>query len=78
MSLVVGDKVTIKGSIRYGQDHKFFEFEFPQDLVFTVKMVTDDLLSLFAPGYGELGGNYGDGAIFVYKQYWPNLILVAS
>ena len=76
MSLSVGDNVTINGLIHYAQDHKFFEFVFPTDLIFTVKLAVTDYVSLSAPGYGEIGGKYGDGAIFVYKKYWSNLRLV--
>ena len=68
-----GDKVKIVGVIRFGQDMNFWEGEFPDNMVFTVKQILDDNLhELTAPGYGEKD-NYGNGAIFVYSDWVKNL-----
>jgi len=71
-----GDQVTIDGVIHFGQDHSFWEGEFPQDLVFTVeKFINEENMKLTAPGYGGKPGteDYGNGAIYVSTRYWERL-----
>lgn len=75
----VGDKLTIKGTIKYWADFSSWEYEFPEDLVFTVDSVTKDSYTLVAYGFGDRKSpydpeSYGNGAIFVDKKYEPNLI----
>ena len=59
-----GDTLEIVGEVVYGQDHCTCRGTFP-GAVFTVKGKIGCWISLEAPGYGELGGNYGNGAIFI-------------
>jgi hypothetical protein len=71
----VGDQVTIKGVITFGQDHQFFSGEFPEDLVWTITWVSViyDRASLIAKGYGEKG-NYGNGSIYITKKSFKHLL----
>ena len=73
-----GQRGTLVGKVRYFQDFAFWEYEFPPDLVFTIR--EDDSLFrrpedkwLVAPGYGEPGA-YGNGAILLlpgeFERAW--------
>lgn len=64
MEFHAGDTLQIEGEFSFGQDHSFWRGEIP-DTTFTVRGMVGVWVCLEAPGYGELGGHYGNGAIFV-------------
>jgi hypothetical protein len=73
MDIKKGDKIIIDGKVHYGQDFQFGADEF-KDIVWTVETFINGRtrVSLSAPGYGELKGEYGNGRIFVSKKYFKH------
>ena len=61
-------KKTFKGRIKESaviwQDHGPKNLDVGSTL-FTCKMITETRVSCTAKGYGELGGDYGNGSLFV-------------
>ena len=69
--LETGDLVKPVGEIAFGQDHAFFKHDFSDAaIVFTIQRKNESNMSmtLVAPGYGQLGGNYGNGAITLWVK----------
>jgi hypothetical protein len=69
----VGNKIIIKGRIKYFQDFCTWEHEFG-GLVFKVDEIVNNSLVLKAPGYGDKP--YGNGVIVVFGGYLRKLLLV--
>lgn len=68
--------VQIEGNINYGQDFGFETGSFPGVIFKVSRIISNEKICLEAPGYGERG-NYGNGAIYVSKLWWPKLIKVS-
>jgi hypothetical protein len=51
--------------IKFGQDHSFWQ-GVPPGVDFEVTPFPDNRFVLRAPGYGIVGGDYGNGALYVY------------
>lgn len=57
--------------IPYGQDHRFHR-GLPHGVSFRARRLANArLVVLDAPGYGELGGDHGNGALYAYGR-WIN------
>ena len=67
-------RVKIIGPIKYDQDFGFYSGVF-ENIVFTVTGFINSRIELTAPGYGLLNtpGQYGNGKIYVSKEYIDKL-----
>lgn len=58
---------------RYMQDFSFCQ-GVPSGINFDVEMLSHDKIKLSTNGYGHIGRNYGNGALFVLVKHLPKSI----
>ena len=64
-------------TLRCGQDFRYFRGA-PANVRFAVYPVagSETQSRLVAPGYGDLGGNYGNGAIYLFDPITPDVATI--
>lgn len=64
--------VILKGKVKYMQDFGFHERDFGDGMKFKCRGFINGTIVLTAPGFGEVGGDYGNGSISVpFKELGP-------
>ena len=62
--------------LRYGQDFRE-SAGVPAGVRFAVYPIAGSTMSkLVAPGYGELGGDYGNGALYLHDPITPDVAII--